>query len=123
MSALLSRNSLPRQALEKAMEKGDLLTSADVSDEYFDVFSRSKFDKYVSLETRLSFLSEVMANSILVEPRIQITACRDSKDNKILELAVTAGATAVVTGDKDLLVLHLYQNIPILSAADFLARF
>jgi uncharacterized protein len=123
MSALLFRNSVPRLALEKAMEKGDLVTSVEVADEYFDVFSRSKFDKYVSLETRLAFLSEIMVNSILVETKIRIMACRDPKDNKILELAVAAEASAIITGDKDLLVLHPFQDIPILSVADFLSQF
>ncbi len=97
--------------------------SPEIADEYFDVFSRSKFDKYVSLETRLGFLSEIMANAIPVTIRVRVTACRDPKDDKFLDLAVNAGASAIVTGDKDLLVLHPFQNIPIVSRADFLKEF
>ncbi len=122
VSALLLRNGVPRQALEKAIQAGEFLVSPEIADEYFEVFSRSKFDKYVSLETRMAFLSEIMATAISVNSRNRITACRDSRDNKFLELAVTAGASAIVTGDQDLLALHPFQNITIISPADFLQR-
>jgi predicted nucleic acid-binding protein len=49
-----------------------------------------------------------------------LTACRDPKDNKYLELTVDCNAACITTGDKDLQVLHPFQNIPILSAAEFL---
>jgi putative PIN family toxin of toxin-antitoxin system len=54
---------------------------------------------------------------------ISIDICRDRKDNKFLELAVSAGATCIITGDKDLLVLNPFKGILILTAADFLNAF
>ncbi|MGN6530740.1 MAG: PIN domain-containing protein [Ginsengibacter sp.] len=45
------------------------------------------------------------------------------KDNKYLELAVHYKASCIITGDKDLLVLHPFRNIPILTASDFLQTF
>ena len=42
-------------------------------------------------------------------------SCRDSDDIKILGLAVAANADYIVTGDKDLLVLKKFRNIPILT--------
>jgi predicted nucleic acid-binding protein len=36
---------------------------------------------------------------------------------------VEAGAVCIITGDKDLLVLHPFENIQILSTADFLKAF
>jgi putative PIN family toxin of toxin-antitoxin system len=123
MSALLFNDSLPGKALKKARQKGSLLISAETAHEYFDVFSRPKFDKYVSLETRLAFVENIITNALPVEIKEHITACRDPKDNKFLELAVNAGASAIVTGDKDLLILHPFQNIPIVPAAEFLQLF
>lgn len=35
-----------------------------------------------------------------------ITACRDPKDNKFLEVAVAGNADAIVSGDDDLLALN-----------------
>ena len=59
----------------------------------------------------------------MVEVNTSIDACRDPKDNKFLELAISTGASCVISGDQDLLVLNPFQNIPIVSAADFLKIF
>ena len=55
----------------------------------------------------------------MIIPNIVITDCRDPKDNFLLELAVSAEADYIITGDKDLLVLNPYKNINIVSANDF----
>ena len=47
-------------------------------------------------------------------------SCRDPKDNQFLELAVNGQADFIVTGDEDLLVLHPFRAIPILTPRDFL---
>ncbi len=46
--------------------------------------------------------------------------CRDSDDDKFLELAVSQKVTCIVSGDQDLLVLNPFQGIPILTADEFL---
>jgi putative PIN family toxin of toxin-antitoxin system len=51
-----------------------------------------------------------------------IRACRDPKDDKFLSLAVSGHADLILTGDADLLALHPFQGIAILSPADYLAR-
>lgn len=45
--------------------------------------------------------------------------CRDKDDIKVLALAINGGAEAIVTGDKDLLVLKSIQGIPILDPRNF----
>ena len=45
--------------------------------------------------------------------------CRDPDDVKILGLAVTANADCIVTGDKDLLVLKRFQDVPIMTPRVF----
>jgi hypothetical protein len=49
-------------------------------------------------------------------------ACRDPKDNFILELAIQADADFIVTGDKDLLVLNSFRGIPIITPKAFIGR-
>lgn len=66
-------------------------------------------------------LSEKVSESI--SKIFTITACRDPKDNKFLELAVAAKASCIITGDKDLLELHPFRGIPILTVNDFLNDF
>ena len=58
----------------------------------------------------------------LVLPQITVTECRDPKDNKFLEAALTSKADAIVSGDSDLLELNPFQGIPILRPAEFLAQ-
>jgi putative PIN family toxin of toxin-antitoxin system len=52
-----------------------------------------------------------------------IRCCRDPKDDKFLELAVNRHADILITGDKDLLTLGTFENIPILKPSDFLYAF
>ncbi|HEV2833259.1 MAG TPA: putative toxin-antitoxin system toxin component, PIN family, partial [Hanamia sp.] len=85
---------------------------------------RKKFDKYISLDERIEILSFLETQLIeLEQPEKKLTICRDPKDNKYLELAIHYHATCIITGDKDLLELHPFQNIPILNAADYLNEF
>ena len=55
-----------------------------------------------------------------VEVDVRITACRDPKDDKFLELAVSGHASHVVTGDADLLALHPFRGIEIVPPHRFL---
>lgn len=48
-------------------------------------------------------------------------ACRDANDDMVLECAMVAGAEIIVSSDKDLLALHPFQGIRILTPAEFLA--
>ncbi len=57
-----------------------------------------------------------------IVPTRKITACRDPKDDKFLEAALAGNADCIVTGDRDLLVLHPFESLPILTPADFLAQ-
>lgn len=47
---------------------------------------------------------------------------RDPDDIHVLACAVTAAADAIVTGDKDLLVLEAFEGIPIIRVDEALAR-
>ncbi len=60
---------------------------------------------------------------ILVKPSHKITVLIDAPDNRILECAVEAEADLVVTGDRHLLKLKKFQEIPIIRLADFLRLF
>jgi predicted nucleic acid-binding protein len=45
-----------------------------------------------------------------------------SKDNKFLELALSGQADCIVSGDHDLLVLHPFRGIPIVTPRGFLGQ-
>lgn len=59
----------------------------------------------------------------IIEPKIKVNICRDSKDNIVLETAIAAKANIIVTNDKDLLALNPFHNIKILSPITFINSF
>jgi len=120
ISAFLTMRSKPKLAYEKAKRTGALLISLPTYNEFCDVFIRNKFDKFISIELRMEIINEFRNVAGFTEVTETITACRDPKDNKFLELAVAAKATCIITGDDDLLVLHPFRGIPIVNASDFL---
>lgn len=62
----------------------------------------------------------LLEQSRIIDPvPLSLDTCRDPDDVKILGLAVAASADYIVTGDKDLLVLKEFQDIPILSPRAF----
>lgn len=121
VSALIFFSSNSMQALTFARENGVLLTSIDTLAELNDVLSRPKFNRYITQEIRADFLASLANETEIVDIKEKITECRDSKDNKFLELAVSGNADILVTGDQDLLVLHPFRNTQILTVTSFLS--
>ncbi len=119
VSALLFTQSKPGQALLLALDHGDILVSLASLQELQAVLNRPKFDRYVTREDRDLFLAALVRESVLVDITEQVRACRDPRDDYVLELAVSGRATCVVTGDADLLVLHPFRGIPILTPESF----
>jgi putative PIN family toxin of toxin-antitoxin system len=120
----LLRNSINAKALDHALNIGRIVMSEPVLQEFEEVIFRKKFDKYfVNDAERLEAIDRIETNSLIYFPRIIVNASRDPKDNKFLELAVTAGASCIISGDQDLLILNPFENIPIVSAAAFLEGF
>ncbi len=122
LSAALFKKSTPRQALDKAVATGQILMSTDTLAEIQDIFNRPKFDKYISKFARNEFLKDFIETVENVEIMQSFSACRDPKDDKFLELSVNGKAEYLITGDRDLLVLHPFRNIQILTPADFLTN-
>lgn len=80
-----------------------LVLSSQLVEELLAVLGRPKFKKYFTGED-VQELSNLLREHVqMVEPTIELTICRDPKDNILLEVAATASADFVVTGDKDLL--------------------
>jgi len=121
VSALLFEQSKPGQAFYAALERGELVLSLPVVKELNDVLSRPKFDRYVFREERERFLGLLLHESKLVDITEQLHACRDPNDDKFLELAISAEATCLVSGDDDLLQLNPFRGIPIVTPEEFLA--
>jgi putative PIN family toxin of toxin-antitoxin system len=99
-----------------------LLVSEELVDEIIEVAQRPKFRKYFDLINLADLLANLRQKAEFIEVISKIEACRDEKDNFILSLAVDGAATSILTGDKDLLTLHPFKGIEILTVASFLDR-
>lgn len=120
ISALLIPASLPRQSLDIALGSGRVLTSIALISEIHAVLTRKDFSRYIDEEDAFTFIAALTREAELIEVNVSFTACRDPKDNMLLELAVSGRATHLITGDADLLALHPFQGIEVVSPRDFL---
>lgn len=119
VSALLFEQSVPGQAFSAALNRGVILLSSATAAELAEVLSRKKFDRYLTHQEREQFLVMLLLAATVVEISEEVRACRDPKDDAFLELAVNGRASCLVTGDEDLLTLHPFRGIPILTPAQF----
>jgi putative PIN family toxin of toxin-antitoxin system len=73
-------------------------------------FSTQDMEELLYLQARIAHL---------VRPTQRVTACRDVKDNFILEIALAGDADYIVTGDEDLLVLDPFRGVRIVTYREF----
>lgn len=120
VSAAVFSPSVPRRAVSKALRGGLLLFSEYTMDELKEVLFRSKFDRYVSRKERVLFLAQLGSVAEFV-PIIQLVReCPDPEDDKFLEVALNGRADLIITGDADLLRMHPWREIEIISSLDYL---
>ena len=120
VSAIIFAQSLSRPAFEKALGSGSILLSLPLWNEICEVLARQKFQRYFRTDQKNRFLQEISENAEFVKIVHLVTACRDPKDNMVLELAVSGQADYIVTRDKDLLTLDPFQGIRIVTPELFL---
>ncbi len=65
------------------------------------------------------FLKELTES---VAPRLRLDVLADVADNRILECAVAGRADVIVTGDRAVLKLRIFEGIEIITLRAFLAR-
>jgi putative PIN family toxin of toxin-antitoxin system len=124
ISAVLWPNSKPTIAFKKAQQLGIIIVSSATWQELETVLFRPKFDRYITFEERQQFLLDLSQTvDLILETSFVTDICRDSKDNKYLELAVNGKAECIITGDQDLLILHPFQSISIVTVNDFLLSY
>jgi putative PIN family toxin of toxin-antitoxin system len=122
VSAVVFPLSTPRQAVDKVLDHGLLLFSESTMDELKEVLARAKFGHYLAREERDLFLAQLGSVAEFV-PTIQLVReCRDPRDDKFLEVALNGRADVILTGDNDLLALHPWRNVPILSPKEYLSH-
>ncbi|HVH77697.1 MAG TPA: putative toxin-antitoxin system toxin component, PIN family [Stellaceae bacterium] len=118
ISAALKEKSIPGMAAHIVAESGRLLKSTITERELFVTLARPRLAPLIPPRFR-DWLSELLAAAEPVAIIDRITACRDPKDDKFLELAVNGHADLIISGDADLLALDPFREIPIVTPAAF----
>lgn len=116
----------PNQILKLA-EKGlvEIAASPEILQELSGVLKRPKFRKYLlqaGLTADLAVKQLLFLLQIFPITKQVSVVTDDPADNKFLSCAVSAGASFIVSGDKHLLRLKKFEDIPIVKPAQFITK-
>lgn len=120
LSSLLSKTSPPALTIDYIRKYGMFSFSQETLTEFEEVLKRPKFDKFLSIETRQNFINEIFELSVFYEVKQKLELCRDPKDNKFLDVAISSSADYLITGDDDLLVLDRIDHTAIITPREFI---
>ncbi len=96
----------------------DAYASAEILEEYSETVEYLK-DKFPGKKPRIPLIN-IESKCHIIDVISKIDVCRDPDDNKFIECAVDSKCYYIVSGDKDLLTVHEYDGIEIVTVADFL---
>lgn len=125
ISALLSSKGAPAAIINLWEDKEfDIAISPPLLEELERVLNYKRVKKYFQepQEKIALLLKRLKMISINTDPKVKLNVIEDDPDyDRILECAVAANASYIISGDKHLLSLEKYQGIIILPPAGFLA--
>jgi putative PIN family toxin of toxin-antitoxin system len=117
IAAAISRAGACAALLEDVLTHHELVLSEFILGEV-ERKLREKFG-YPIREVR-PLLALLRKSAEIVEPaNVPLTVCRDPDDVPVLGTAVAGSAHAIVSGDRDLLVLQRYDNTQIVAPNQF----
>jgi putative PIN family toxin of toxin-antitoxin system len=100
-----------------------LFTCDEILDEVNEKLTLPRLQKYIDSERAQQLVASYTSKATRLEVINHVQVCRDPDDDIVLALAATAEADFIITGDNDLLILHPYQNIQIVTPATFTDKF
>lgn len=114
VSYLINPGTPFQETVDTLLGKATVLYSDATLQEVLQVLLRPKFRRYVDIEDAYDFAARLSTEGELVDAPAAIKVCRDPKDDKFLDLAVSGKADMIVTGDADLPALDPFRGIAIL---------
>ena len=116
----------PRQVLDAARTgMMTLSTSAPLLAELAEVLQRPKFAQRLAqanVTPQILVFGYAALARLVVPGPIGSVVVADPDDDEVLACAVAAQAEVIVSGDRALLALESYEGIPIITAAQLMAR-
>lgn len=124
VSAAIMPKGKSDQILRQAGIKFELLTSEYILLELARVLARThiqrKYRDRVTLENQKAYFVALWSLAQVIETQTTLDVVVDPKDNAVLACAVDGRAHYLVTGDPHLLALQKFQDIQIVTPAQFL---
>jgi len=113
----------PTRLLEMVEEDAiQLFTSQALLDELSSILLHARKLAAPIRKTGLTaeeiFIEYQRLSTLVTAQKLTKKICRDADDDAVLACALAAKAEIIISGDKDLLVLHSFREIPILKPAD-----
>ena len=133
MRAVIDTNILIRALIRPSGTVGPIIRRVRAG-EYTPVYSQATIDEFARKlalpRIRIKYaLSEQVIDDVLalmalrgefVIPSRRVHICRDPNDNMFIEAALAGDASAVVTGDEDLLTLKKFEAVRFVTPRTFL---
>lgn len=121
ISAAILQHSISNQALTLAATQFEIVVSEATWTEFETRIERPKLFRYFgNLEAQREEVVKTIGRVVKhIVVQSVVTDCRDPDDNKFLALALDSAAEFIVTGDRDLLELHPWRGVQVLTAGDF----
>ena len=118
ISAALTKG-VPFRIVEHLIKNNALIFSKETISELSSRITQPQFDKYVSAEDHEAYVNNLIFSADLVIIDNLIQGCRDRDDDKFLETAVKGDAQFIISGDQDLLTMHRFEGIDIVTVQVF----
>lgn len=117
--AALVAKGLCHEVVVRGLGAGTVITSTALLDELTDTLGA----KFSLGPAATAFLEQWRLRVHLVDAKpLASPVSRDADDDVVLATAVAGGASVIVTGDQDLLVLGRFHDIDIIPPREFLKR-
>lgn len=127
VSSLLNQAGPSAQAFKAWRDlRDELLTSPELISELMRVTSYPRIRrKYPFTDERVNDLVDLLRQyAEVIQPTIDVSGSvpADPQDEIVIACAAAGSADIIVSGDRHLLDLETYQDIPIVTVVQFLAR-
>ena len=126
-NVLISAGILPKSRLANilvmAVGRFVIAQNSATWNEMISRIEREKFDRYFGENGRLAYLSKLAQLVQFFDAVADERVSRDPDDDKFVSLALDAGATIIISGDRDLKEIRMHKGIEIMSPSAFLERF
>jgi putative PIN family toxin of toxin-antitoxin system len=119
IAALIARG-VCHELLEHCVLRHTLLTSAFILNE-----TREKLTEKFGYPVEFADEAVALLRSrmkMVTPAALQKQVCRDPDDDSVLALALSGECDCIITGDKDLLLLKVYEGIEIVRPRDFIVN-